>query len=55
MNKKKKISYKHKMGNKTLETECEERMCSLCKGTGRLQDAFKDEICDICDGIGKVR
>ena len=29
------------------------KKCSLCNGTDKLQDLFKDEECDICEGTGK--
>lgn len=30
------------------------RKCSLCNGTGHLQDCFPNEECDVCEGTGEV-
>ena len=32
----------------------EKRDCSLCKGTGELNDCFPHEECNNCEGTGKV-
>ena len=29
--------------------------CRICKGVGKLQDAFKDEECDVCNGTGEIK
>jgi len=30
------------------------RKCSLCNGTGYLQDAYPNEECNNCEGVGEV-